>query len=206
MGGRYRMPIFEPLYTHNMLANRHLGTTIIFISIASVLSSCQKDIPVLGQDEQGNTIIVPKDSVFISSIILNSFDSLNPFGQLWDTIITTNFDSVNFQYPDVFYNIGIYDTLFPFSFYQQTHFVNVDPRNLPLVYNLTFPLYIPGFGKQFHLRVYDLDLSSAGRDSILMDSISFVVEPDLSLTNPYINSVSSIGTNGVSVKLGLTWQ
>lgn len=189
-----------------MLKNKYLGGLLFFAFMIIAMSSCQKDIPVLGQDEQGNTIIVPRDSVFISSITLNSFDSLAPWGNLWDTVITTNFDSINFQYPDIFYNIGIYDTLFPFSYFQQTHFINVDPRNLPLVYNLVPPLYIPGFGKQFHLRVFDLDLSLTGRDSVLMDSIPFTVEPDFSLTNPYINSVSSAGTNGVSVTLGLTWQ
>ncbi len=189
-----------------MFKNKYLGSFLFFAFVIIAMSSCQKDIPVLGQDEQGNTIIVPRDSVFISSIILNSFDSLAPWGNLWDTVITTNFDSINFQYPDIFFNIGIYDTLFPFSYFQQTHFINVDPRNLPLVYNLIPPLYIPGFGKQFHLRVFDLDLSVSGRDSVLMDSIPFTVEPDFSLANPYINGVSSSGTNSISVTLGLTWQ
>lgn len=189
-----------------MFRNKPLGILLLFTIFISAMSSCQKDIPVLGQDEQGNTIIVPRDSVFISSITLNTFDSLAPWGNLWDTVITTNFDSINFQYPDIFYNIGIYDTLFPFSYFQQTHFINVDPRNLPLVYNVVPPLYIPQFGKLFHLRIFDLDLSSAGRDSVLMDSIPFTVEPDFSLTNPYIGNVSSSGTNGVNITLGLTWQ
>lgn len=189
-----------------MFKNKLLGVYSIIIFATTLLGSCQKDIPVLGQDEQGNTIIVPRDSVFISSISLNNFDSITPWGSYWDTIATTGFDTIDHRYADIFYNIGIYDTLFPFSFYQQTHFVNVDPRHLPLVYNLVPPLYIPGFGKQFHLRIYDLDLSVAGRDSVLMDSIPFLVEPDFSLTNPYINSVTSSGVNSVNVTLGLSWQ
>lgn len=189
-----------------MLVNKYLGITLINIFAITVLSSCQKDIPVLGQDDQGNTIIVPRDSVFISSITLSYFDSLTPWNSYWDTVATTGFDTTDHRYPDIFYNIGIYDMLFPFSFYQQSYFVNVDPRNLPLVYKIIPPLYIPEFGTQFHLRVFDLDLSPAGRDSILMDSIPFIVEPDFSLTNPYINGVTSTGTNGVQVTLGLTWQ
>lgn len=189
-----------------MLKNKHLSTAWLFLFLVSVLSSCQKDIPVLGQDEQGNTIIVPRDSVFISSIILNNFDSLNTSGFHWDTLVTTGFDTVDYRYPDIFYNIGIYDTTFPFSFYQHTYFVNVDPRILPLVFNLVPPLYIPEFGKQFHLRIYDLDLSSSGRDSALIDSIPFIVEPDFNLTNPYLSTVTSAGTNGANVTLGLTWQ
>jgi hypothetical protein len=100
----------------------------------------------------------------------------------------------------------MYDELFPFSYYQHSYFVNVDPRKLPLVYQLVPPLYIPGFGKPFNLRVYDLDLTPAGRDSAFIDSIPFVVEPDFNLTNPYITNITSTGANGVSITLGLTWQ
>jgi hypothetical protein len=189
-----------------MLKNKSLLVVVAFIISLSAFISCQKDIPVLGQDEQGNTIIVPRDSVFISSIILNSFDSLTTSGFYWDTASSTPFDTTDHRYPDIFYNIGIYDESFPFSYYQQTYFVNVDPRNLPLTYNLIPRLYIPEFGKLFHLRVFDLDLAASGRDSVLMDSIPFVVAPDFNLTNPYINNVTSAGTNGVQVTLGLTWQ
>ncbi|MCC6385492.1 MAG: hypothetical protein LC117_02455 [Bacteroidia bacterium] len=177
-----------------------------FILLLSLIYSCQKDIPLLGEDEQGNTVIVPRDSVFISSIILIDFDTLNEFGNTWDSIITVPFDSGNFQYPDVYYNIGIYDTSFPFSYYQQTHFQNVNPFSLPLAYSMVPPIYIPGFGKPFYLRVFDLDLTSAGIDSTLMDSILFVVEPDFNLSNPYQSTVSGTGSRGTAVSLGLLWQ
>jgi hypothetical protein len=202
----HRIPIFESEFNLTMLIYKRLYCGLCVILALGLFYSCQKDIPVLGQDEQGNSIVIPRDSVFISSIRLNSFDSLTPWGALWDTAITSAFDSINFQYPDIFYNIGIYDETFPFSYYQQTFFVNVDPRSLPLVYYLVPPVQIPQFGKQFHLRVFDLELSASGRDSTFMDSIPFVVEPDFSLSNPYISEVTATGAGGINVTLGLTWR
>ncbi len=189
-----------------MLKQKYLTALLWLVIILQFLASCQKDIPVAGQDDQGNLVVVPRDSAWISSITLLYFDSLDSQGLLWDTVATTPYDSLNFQYPDVFYNIGIYDILFPLSFYQASCFFNMDPRQLPITYKLVPPVYIPAWGKPFHLRVYDREISASGVDSTLMDSVLFVVQPDFTLPNPYVSYFTSTGAAGVELTLGVIWQ
>jgi hypothetical protein len=189
-----------------MLKTKCLPPFLWLLIIFELLASCQKDIPVAGQDDQGNVLIIPRDSAWIRSITLMYFDSLDGQGVLWDTAASTPYDSLNFQYPDIFFNIGIYDTLFPLSFYQASCFFNVDPRQLPITYQMVPPVYIPAWGKPFHIRVYDREITIHGADSTFMDSVLFVVQPDFTLPNPYVSNFTSTGAAGVELTLGVIWQ
>lgn len=177
---------------------------VCFIMMA-IITSCQDDIPLLGKDEFGNNEIIPRDSVLISGITLLSFPSNDLSGNAWDTTLYS-FDSLDFTGPDIYYSIPVLDSAAPFSYFQATHFANVTTSMLPFTFNLVPPLYVPSYYKPFYLHVYDLELDTASIDSTLMDSILFVIGPDTTLTNPYVNTIQATGPNGTSVTLNLSWQ
>jgi hypothetical protein len=184
----------------------------LLLSVMSIFISCQKDIPLLGQDENGDTVIVPKSEVYIRAIILSSFPEKDPNTMLpWDEGSIQSFDSVDYTGPDIYYNFYKKSEEGHEMMYKQlSHFSNVLPLNVdsPLVYILTdpfqiFPEYIDS---TFYLRIYDLDYADPTNDSTLIDSIPFSIGPDYGQTNPYISSKSGIGFNGSYVTLGLEWK
>lgn len=175
-----------------------LSVIVLFFSI----TSCQEDIPLLGQDGT----VVDYDSAFLSSITLNGYDTLDPSGNYWDTTAVFFPDTANNRFPDVFYNIDIYDSSFLFSYFQDSHFDDVLPSELPLTYNINPPVYIPAFYKYFYLRTYDFEIDTPTVDSTFMDSILFVVGPDTVSAVKYPTSFTNNGTNGVNVSVGITWK
>ena len=180
---------------------RWQGLVVIAI-IASILSACQRDIPLLGEEDGP----VDYDSVYLWAITLTAFDTLDPGGMPWDTSSSYLYDSVDYRFPDVFYNIGVSDSLFPFSYYQQSHFLNISPDTLPVAYQLVPATLIPYHYKPFFLRMYDFELDTPSVDSTFMDSILFVVGPDTVGPDKYPQYVSGIGANGASIILSLLWK
>ncbi len=179
----------------------HSLRLVSLLLFAAFFSACQRDIPVLGEGEGDQDY----DSAFLWAITLNQYDTLDPSGMSWDSEPSYLFDSIYYRFPDVFYNIGNYDTTFDFTFSQQTHFLNVTPDTLPLTYQVDPALYIPGFNKPFHLRIYDFELDTPSVDSTFMDSILFVV-PDPGAPVPYPPNLTGMGANGASVTISLLWR
>lgn len=180
------------------------GLVILTIT-ASVFTSCQDDIPLLGQDENG--IIVPRDSVYIKYIALFSFPANDPAtGSSWDDTnsVTDPYDSLGLA--DIFFNsYNINDLADTFFFFQATHFSNVLNTDTT-VYYFTDPVQIPHFYDSLYLRIYDAEIDTPAIDSTLIDSILFVIGPDTTQTNPYIPAISRTGFNGSQVAVGLDWK
>ena len=174
----------------------------LLFSVIIMFSACQEDIPVLGEGDGDRNY----DSVFLWAITLNDYDTLYGFGQPWDSTFSWLYDSMYYRFPDVFYNIGMYDTTFPFSFYQKSHFLNVTPDTLPLAYLLEPEVWIPEFYKPFHVRLYDFELDTPSVDSTFIDSILFIVGPDPGGPEEFPRYVSGIGPNGTSVTISLFWR
>ena len=185
---------------------------LLLLSAISVFTGCQEDIPLLGQDENGDTIITPKSEVYIRSIILSSFPQNDPNTQQpWDEGSILIFDSLDYTGPDIFYKLyHKSDEGLPMIYDQATHFNNVLSLSpdTPLVYYLTQPFQIlPEYiDSTFYLTMNDLDYDANDTSFTHMDSIPFAIGPDNNLTNPYITSKSSIGINGSIVTLGLEWK
>jgi hypothetical protein len=172
---------------------------------------CQDDIPLLGEDENGNTVVTPKSEVYIRSILLSSFPQTDPNTALpWDDGVIQPFDTLDYTGPDIYYNLyHKSDQGNIMQFNQLTHFSNVLPLSpdSPLVYVFTDPFQIlPEYiDSTFYLRIYDLDYADPINDTY-MDSIPFTIGPDNTQPNPYITSVSGVGFNGSQVTLGLEWK
>lgn len=170
--------------------------------------SCQKDIPVLGEDDNEST----KSKVYIRSIVLSQFNSIDAnTGLPWDNGSVQVFDSLDFIGPDIYFNYFYKsDSLDSMYFYQTTHFQNVQTLavNAPLAYYLTTAVQIPAYfiDTTFYLKMYDLDYNGILNDSTLIDSIPFAIGPDFNQGNPYISSISSTGFNGSQVTLLLEWK
>jgi len=174
---------------------------LLLVLALSVFGSCQRDIPLLGEEEGE----VDHDTVFLWAITLNGYDTLDPQGMPWDSSASYLHDSMDYWYPDVFYNFDTYDTVNPFSYYQQTHFLNVSPDTLPVSYQLVPNVLVPWY-TPFFLRIYDFELDTPSVDSTFMDSILFVVGPDTVGPEKYPRTVTGIGPNGASVTLSLLWK
>jgi hypothetical protein len=182
-------------------------------SAVSIIISCQKDIPLLGEDENGNTVVAPKTEVYIRSITLSSFPENNPSTLLpWDDGSVQPFDLQDSIGPDIYYYIYYYnpDNELPPIFYKQlSHFSDVLPLNpdSPLVYTLTEPFQIiPEYvDTTFYLTMFDLDFGEPN-DSTFIDSIRINIGEDTAQTHTYSTSISTIGLNGSKVILGLEWK
>jgi len=172
---------------------------IVLIVSLSAISACQRDIPLLGQEDDQ----VDYDSVNIAAISLLGFDTLDPNGLYWDTSISVINDS-NYRYPDIFYNIG--DSGDALNYYQKSHFINVSPDTLPLTYQIVPALKLSQFYIPFYLRIFDFELDTPAVDSVLMDSIFFSIGPDTVSTEKYPKQVNSTGPEGTTVTLHLLWK
>jgi hypothetical protein len=174
----------------------------VFFSILSACYSCQKDIPVLGED----AVDTGQTNVYINSIVLRSFPSIDPSTMLpWDDGSIQVFDSTDSVGPDIFYSYYYKSDVLPPMYYSQdTHFQDITPlpADSPLVYFLTDPaLILPEYiDTTFYLKVNDLDLGTVN-DTNLIDSIPFAITNDHQIT-----SVTGTGFNGTVVTLGLQWK
>ncbi|HKR06535.1 MAG TPA: hypothetical protein VJY62_18010 [Bacteroidia bacterium] len=168
------------------------------------IAGCQKDIPVLGQEEGDNT---SKSEVYIRSITLFGFSAIDPNTMLsWDAGSVQPFDSLDDTGPDIYFNLyHKSDEGLPMSFHQLTHFANVLPLHpdTPLVYYLVPPFQIlPEYiDTTIYLTMYDLDFADPLNDSMYMDSIPFTVGSDDNVT-----FIDSSGFNGSRIILGLEWK
>lgn len=186
-----------------MYFNKSLAI-ILFIT-ASVFSGCQKDIPVLGEDENADSV---KQTAFINAIILRSFPGNDPLtGMPWDSIQSS--DSLDKQQPDIFFSYYYKsEEQPPFLFDQATHFDDVLPlfQDNPLVYYLTPPQQVPSYymDTTFYLKIWDLDFINGEAAPALMDSIPFSISNKGVVPNP--TSIHNYGFNGSEATLLLTWQ
>jgi len=183
---------------------------LLLLIASSAFVGCQKDIPVLGQEEGG---VTPKSEVFIRAITLHTFPERDPATTLkWDSGSFQSFDMSDTLGPDIFFSLyhkaeeGLI-----MSFVQPSHFSNVLPLNAdtPLVYYFTEPFQIlPEYvDSTFYLKVNDLDVADPVNFTTLMDSLPFTIGPDLTHPeNPYVSSASSTGFNGSQVTLSLEWK
>lgn len=182
---------------------------LIFFSmliLISALWSCQKDIPLLGEENTDSS----KTQVFITAISLSHFNAIDPNTTLpWDDGSVFSFDSLDYTGPDIFFKFYYKsDVLAPMSYRQPSHFANADAATVtsqaPLVYYLTNPFEIPSYyiDTTFYLQMLDVDFNDPINDSTLMDSIPFTVGQD-SKNNPYIVGT---GFNGSQVTMQVLWK
>ena len=182
------------------------GFFIILTAVSSGFAGCQEDIPVLGEDVNG--AVTPKDSVYISYIALLSFPANDPgTGNPWDET-SSPIDPLDSLGPDIFFNCyddeNTPDSSDDFSFYQETHFANVNAADT-IIYYFTKPVLVPYFYDSFYLRMYDAEISTPV-DSTLIDSIFFMIGPDTLQSQPYVQGISGTGFNGSQVTIGLQWK
>ena len=178
----------------------------VLLVCASAIYGCQKDILLLGEDKRDSV----KTTVFITSITLNSFDSINPAtGLPWDSGSILPSDSLDSLGPDIFFYFYHEDqtpppddTLALFTYSQETHFQNVRTSDLPIQYLLTNPVQVPNyyFDQTLYLRVADLDETALLNDTMVIDSIPFNIGLDT------VTSITQTGLHNSQVTLGLEWK
>jgi hypothetical protein len=181
---------------------------VLFLGFSS-LWGCQKDILLLGEETADSA----KTMVFIRSITLTSFDTINyATGLSWDTGSILPSDSLDSIGPDIFFYFyhedqtpPPYDTLALFTFSHDTHFQNVRSSDLPLQYILTNPVQVPNyyFNQTLYLRVADLDENTTLlNDTMIIDSIPF----NFNQVNSDSTSITATGLHNSTVTLGLQWK
>lgn len=199
--------VIKPLKRVYLMKKAYL---ILFLIASTAFVGCQKDIPVLGQ-EDGD--VTAKSAVFIRAITLHTFPERDPSTTLtWDSGSFQTFDTTDSIGPDIFFSLyHKSDEGLIMSFTQPSHFVDVLPLNAdtPLIYYFTEPFQIlPEYiDSTFYLKVNDLEIVDPVNNVTLMDSLPFTIGPDLTHPeDPYPSSFSSTGFNGCQVTLSLEWK
>ena len=83
---------------------------LLLIFAAATFTACQKD-PVLEALNNGQPVITPKTKASITVIQINGHPDLDSLGSTWDSIDSTNFDTLG--RPDVFFNISAIGSISP---------------------------------------------------------------------------------------------
>jgi hypothetical protein len=172
---------------------------ILLAGASIVITSCQDDPelePVAG-DEDFNP---NKTAAYITGYRINSYPSLDPTGNLWDTPDTTIIPSDPNGLPDLMLNISDVYPDPPVFWAQESHFANVGQFD-SVSFILIEPFKVEILDSYFKMNIYDFELP----DSTLMGFVTLYVGEYPDPNNPYPESVL-IQENGLSVTVGLSWE
>ncbi len=171
--------------------------TLLFLSMAGFLSSCQDD-PYIEPVVDGIPVITPKSKASITVIQLNSYPSTDPNGNTWDPVDSSAFDY--FGMPDIFFNITDPSPQPPVLWSQMSHFTDVTSLDT-VPFQILSPYEVIPFGSNIDVNIYDYELP----DSTLMGTVNFLIGPYPDPLNPYPAYVTSV-QNGFSVTIGIRWE